>query len=236
MLMRRVQKHCRAVLGLSLVIGLSVGIALMAQEGRPTAQPEHGGAVAATSRYQFEVVFRPDGFLVYPRGAGNTPIDVARLSGTASFQLPGVAQPFVYALRSGVTGTGQAPTSIGLAVDLSRVPASGATVRFQIDGLPDPAEPSATFTEPFVRKLAPVAAPAPGPARRPAVATISITRATAADQPAIKAQRVCPVSGESLGSMGVPIKVTRGGRAVFLCCQGCVKTVQANPDRFLGAL
>jgi hypothetical protein len=64
---------------------------------------------------------------------------------------------------------------------------------------------------------------------------LTISRTTAADQAAISAQRVCKVSGEPLGSMGVPIKVTRGDRSIFLCCPGCVKSIQANPDRYLGA-
>jgi hypothetical protein len=64
---------------------------------------------------------------------------------------------------------------------------------------------------------------------------ITIGKATQADQPAIAKQKTCPNSGEPLGSMGVPIKVTRGERSVFLCCQSCVKTVLANPDKFLGA-
>jgi hypothetical protein len=34
--------------------------------------------------------------------------------------------------------------------------------------------------------------------------------------------------------MGAPIKVTRGDRAVFLCHQGCVKRIQANPDPYFG--
>lgn len=38
----------------------------------------------------------------------------------------------------------------------------------------------------------------------------------------IDAQKICPVSGESLDSMGGPIKARSGDRTVFLCCQGCV--------------
>jgi hypothetical protein len=34
--------------------------------------------------------------------------------------------------------------------------------------------------------------------------------------------------------MGTPIKVTRGDRAIFLCCQSWVKRIQANPDQYLG--
>src|SRR5207248_9650454 len=60
-------------------------------------------------------------------------------------------------------------------------------------------------------------------------------KATQADQQAIALQKVCKVSGEALGTMGVPIKATRGDRSVFLCCASCEKTVLADPDKFLGA-
>lgn len=53
-----------------------------------------------------------------------------------------------------------------------------------------------------------------------------------------KAQGICPVSGQELGSMGDPVKVQVGEEEhAFLCCQGCVgkqlkaehwKTVQEN--------
>jgi hypothetical protein len=66
------------------------------------------------------------------------------------------------------------------------------------------------------------------------VAAISTSKATKADQQAIDAQKTCPVSGEGLGSMGTPIKVTRGDRSIFLCCPACLKKVEAEPDKFLG--
>src|SRR5262249_28624929 len=99
-------------------------------------------------------------------------------------------------------------------------------VAFKISGLPDPAEPAAEFTAP-VRFTA--------PARSAAPMTLAFSVATKADEEAIAAQRVCKVSGEDLGSMGVPIKATRGASSTFLCCRGCMAKVQANPDRFLGA-
>jgi hypothetical protein len=79
-------------------------------------------------------------------------------------------------------------------------------------------------------------APPRAPARVavPAALPITVGRAMQADQAAINAQRVCPVTGKPLGSMGGPIKVSRGNLAVFLCCQGCVRTVQAAPDRYFG--
>jgi hypothetical protein len=46
-------------------------------------------------------------------------------------------------------------------------------------------------------------------------------------------QRTCPVTGEELGSMGTPIPVGVNGQTVYVCCRGCVKKLQADPDRYL---
>ena len=42
------------------------------------------------------------------------------------------------------------------------------------------------------------------------------------DQKLAKAQRFCPImTYDRLGSMGTPVKVTIGGKPVFLCCKAC---------------
>lgn len=66
-------------------------------------------------------------------------------------------------------------TGIDLKLDLSKVPAAGAKVAFRVEGLPDPEEPTATFTVPFT--LA-------------ASNDITVTRTTRADQKAIAAAKV----------------------------------------------
>lgn len=38
----------------------------------------------------------------------------------------------------------------------------------------------------------------------------------------VAAQKICPVSGEDLRSMGGPIKAKSGDQTIFLCCKGCV--------------
>ena len=43
------------------------------------------------------------------------------------------------------------------------------------------------------------------------------------DQLKIATQKICPVSGNPLGSMGTPTKVRVGDEEVFLCCQGCTQ-------------
>jgi YHS domain-containing protein len=59
---------------------------------------------------------------------------------------------------------------------------------------------------------------------------------SAADAALAKQQRVCPVSGEVLGAMGKPYKVTVNGKTVFLCCSGCEKELHKNPEKYLAKL
>jgi hypothetical protein len=49
-------------------------------------------------------------------------------------------------------------------------------------------------------------------------------------------QKVCPVSGEELGSMGPPIKVTVAGHDVFICCPGCKEPLEKEPAKYLAKL
>ena len=56
------------------------------------------------------------------------------------------------------------------------------------------------------------------------------------DQALADKQKVCPVGGEALGSMGTPIKMMVGDRAVFLCCEGCRGAVEKDPEKYLAKL
>lgn len=57
-----------------------------------------------------------------------------------------------------------------------------------------------------------------------------------ADRALAQKQKICPVSGEPLGAMGKPYKVTVKGRVVFLCCQGCEAEIKKNPEKYLAKL
>jgi YHS domain-containing protein len=70
----------------------------------------------------------------------------------------------------------------------------------------------------------------------PADLTEAMAGLSEADRAAALAQKVCPVSGEMLGEMGTPIKVTVKGRDVFLCCESCREKLEANPDEYLAKL
>ena len=59
----------------------------------------------------------------------------------------------------------------------------------------------------------------------------------AADRALAEAQKTCPVSGEALGSMGTPVKVTTaGGKTAFLCCISCRKEFEREPAKYLAKI
>jgi hypothetical protein len=98
------------------------------------------------------------------------------------------------------------------------------------------AVPAATDTLRADPRAKPTAAAPPAGEKLTAEEMENIRRLPAADQPAAVAQRVCVVGGEPLGSMGVPRKVTAGGRSLFLCCKGCETEFQQKADEILRRL
>jgi Cu(I)/Ag(I) efflux system membrane fusion protein len=53
------------------------------------------------------------------------------------------------------------------------------------------------------------------------------------DRPLVEAQGYCPVLGNRLGSMGLPVPVMIQGQKIFLCCKMCVKKAKTNEKRTL---
>lgn len=66
--------------------------------------------------------------------------------------------------------------------------------------------------------------------------TLTVTPATEADAAAIAAQKLCPVMDEPLGGMGTPLKVSGLERDVFLCCKGCLTSLEKDPQKYLAKL
>jgi len=63
-----------------------------------------------------------------------------------------------------------------------------------------------------------------------------IEKLPAADKAMAMAQLTCPVTGENLGSMGVPLKVSAEGKTFLLCCKGCNQDVKDNPKEVVAKL
>lgn len=49
-------------------------------------------------------------------------------------------------------------------------------------------------------------------------------------------QKLCPVSGEPLGSMGAPLQVKVKEQSVWICCDGCEGRLKKDPDKYLAKL
>lgn len=57
---------------------------------------------------------------------------------------------------------------------------------------------------------------------------------SSADRALVDAQEWCAVNiEERLGAMGPPVKLELKGQPVFLCCQGCKRKAEADPDKTL---
>jgi hypothetical protein len=61
----------------------------------------------------------------------------------------------------------------------------------------------------------------------------NLARLKPADRELAEAQRFCPVLKRRLGEMGPPIKMVIKGQPVFVCCKGCARKAQANPEKTL---
>jgi hypothetical protein len=206
---------CKWIVAVGATLAHGIGAVSSAHEGHVHGTTPHGGTMEMTKHYHFEVVCVADGIKVYVSGMDNKPLDATKLGGTATFYHPSSPKPWFDRPLRGAT------SSLNLSMNLSKLPPKGAKVAIQVTGLPDPDEPESTVTVPFTVMAA-------VPAR------ITFAKATSADQAAVNSQKVCKITGEDLFAMGGPVKVARGDQSVFVCCQGCIKTIQANPDKYLG--
>jgi YHS domain-containing protein len=66
--------------------------------------------------------------------------------------------------------------------------------------------------------------------------TKAMAELSAEDRSLALKQKVCPVSGEALGTMGPPLKMEVKGQVVFLCCEGCKDKLLASPDEYLAKI
>jgi uncharacterized protein (TIGR03000 family) len=64
----------------------------------------------------------------------------------------------------------------------------------------------------------------------------NLAKLSADDQKLAEAQKVCPMTGDPLGVLGVPEKITLKGQPVFLCCKDCIERAKAEPDKTLAKL
>ncbi len=188
------------------------------------ARPPHGGQVtAAESVYFFEVVYLPQQTRVYLYGASQEPLSARSVGGQVVMRVRGQTQDFRLPLKYVSPPRGSKEQDyLAAAVDVSRVRDGDMIATFSLEKLSDRRLPKAGFAQTFALSQ-----------ERPEAAG---AKSKESNQDAIARQKVCPVTGQPLGSMGQPVRVTVKGQTVFLCCRGCEQAIRKNPDKYLAKL
>jgi YHS domain-containing protein len=160
---------------------------------------------------------------------------------------------WVLAVVLGVGGcAGEDATAPPAAAPVSKAPASPGAGRVETTrggGMPaeagpgknalTPKAPAATGGEAKQDEAPPLEPPKTGAANKVSLTEAQIAKIKtlpSAEQDAALKQAVCPVSGEHLGSMGTPFKITAEGRTFYLCCDGCEDKVKEDPRGVLAKL
>jgi len=160
---------------------------------------------------------------------------------------------FVLAIALGLGGCGgEDPSTPPASAPVTKAPASPGSGKAEVSGgggvpteapasksVATPKAPAATSGEAKHDEAPPLEAPKTGAAKEVSLTEDEIAKIRtlpAAEQDAALKQAVCPVSGDHLGAMDTPFKVTVLGRTFYLCCDGCEKKVKQDPQGVLAAL
>ncbi|WP_235952310.1 hypothetical protein [Crateriforma spongiae] len=169
---------------------------------RSTTGP-HGGSIKQAGNLQLETVVAQSGIQMFVYDSKGKPLSVGQGRGAASLRVEGNAKRYRYDLLPDGKGGLTAP------VNLSSIAGRQVEVAIQLVGLPGVSN-GIKMTE---------------------VATVPVSEAQLAAA-AIARQKICPVSGKQLGSMGDPVAVNVSGKRIFVCCAGCVDAVKSNPAKY----
>jgi hypothetical protein len=146
------------------VLAVIVASLAWAQDESRFAKSPRGGLKVTTAHYRFEVFFYETGARVFATTAGEAAIDASRLAGSVTFYHPNASSAwFARPLTS------HAGESLDVGVTLTNAPERRTKAVFEVNGLPDPSEPTARFTLPL-EFVAPRSEPAEAPVAAPTTA------------------------------------------------------------------
>ena len=164
----------------------------------------HGGSLKQSGGIQLETVVSQGGIQMYVYDPSGQPVSVSQGRGSASLRVEGNAKRYRYDLLPDGKGGLTAP------VNLSKIAGRQIEVEVQLVGISAIRGQTIALNE---------------------VATVPVSETQLAAA-AIARQKICPVSGKPLGSMGDPVAVDVNGQRLFVCCAGCVNALQADPDKY----
>lgn len=148
----RVSSKVTACMAAAAIVVIPQLIGLDRSHARQATAPDHsprGGTLVRTQHYRCEVFGYPTGLRVFVTDKDGAAVNAAALRGIVTFFHPNSPEPWFsrpHRPSPSPSQPGAAPESLDLAMNL----ASGASVKIERDGLPDPKESSARFTVPFL--------------------------------------------------------------------------------------
>jgi hypothetical protein len=197
----------------------SVGNDNAAKE-QAVVQPPHDGQVTKMEPLTFEVVYYPQEIRIYIYGFMPYPESAKEAQGEVVMQVRGNPQVFRAPLVYVAPPAGSREQDyLAAPVDFTHIRDGDMQVTLNLENLPLPHRPKVAFTQTF--------------ALTKAKPKVSLAALVEADRAGIAQQKVCPVTGAKLGSMGAPIKVLVGDQPLYLCCQGCLGQVESTPEKYL---
>lgn len=176
----------------------------MTQAREATQAGPHGGSLKQTGNLQIETIVSQGGLQVFAYDRAGQPVSVDQGRGAVSVRVEGNAKRYRYDLLPDGKGALTAP------VNLSQLAGRQIDVDVQLVGMKASGGNVVSFNE---------------------VATVPASQQQLAAA-AIARQKICPVSGKPLGSMGDPVAVDVNGQKLYVCCTGCVNAVKSNPTKY----
>ncbi|TWU42578.1 eL24 family ribosomal protein [Novipirellula artificiosorum] len=176
----------------------------MTKARESTQAGPHGGSLKQTGNLQIETIISQGGLrmFVYDRDGKSVSVDQGR--GAVSVRIEGNAKRYRYDLLPDGKGALTAP------VNLSQLAGRQIDVEVQLVGMNVSSGDVISFNE---------------------VATVPASEQQRAAA-AIARQKICPVSGKTLGSMGDPMAVDVDGQTLYVCCAGCVDAIKSDPSSY----
>ena len=154
---------------------------------------------------------------IYGFDSSLQPINVKDIRVDLTLQLPAENRPSHLVFQY-VAAAGQQDYLMA-AFDTKQLHDKETPMTLELSNLPDRQQPKASFTPVFTPERI-----------RPYVAQVLLRKV---DAPAVLRQRICPVSGDVLGSRGRVVKVLIGDYPLYLCGEECLPAVAQEPQKFL---
>ncbi len=194
-----------AAFGVLAIMGSPAFAQAPAVDGRSQVGARHGGVTRDVGNMTAESLLHRGGIKLYLYNSAGELVPTRGVRGVVTLAVAGNAKRYRYQLFPAADGL------LSASVDLSKIMGRQVELQFQTVGL----KSNSGKRDVSYREVATV------PAEDDQQVAAAIAR-----------QKLCPVSGKFLGSMGQPVRVDLGGQKVFVCCAGCVNEVKANPLKY----